>query len=130
MKRFRYLADPLFLCSCALYALNRWALKPRVHNAFLRGHFNDLLLIPCPLPILLLLHRWLRLRDHDRMPNGGEIALNVVVWSILFEIVGPHIMRGTTGDSLDILAYLVGALVAWVWWQRPSFSFVEARGGA
>ena len=118
MKPFRYWADGLFLLACSLYALNRWAVSPHWNSPFLRGHFNDLLLIPCALPVLLRLQRWLELRDHDRMPDSGEIALYVVVWSILFEAIGPHLMRHATGDPWDVLAYTVGGIAAGVWWNR------------
>ncbi len=116
VKRFAYWLDPLFLICCALYALNRWVVKPHVHSAFLRGQFDDSLLIPCALPLVLWLQRKLGLRKHDLPPTFGEIAFHLVVWSILFEVIGPHIMR-VTGDPLDVLAYFVGGVVAgWWWW--------------
>jgi len=104
--------------SCFLYACNRWILKPRVHSPFLHDHFNDLLLIPCALPPLLLLQRWLRLRLHDRMPTPGEIALYLAVWSILFEIIGPYILPRAVGDPWDVVAYVFGGILAGLWWQR------------
>ena len=70
MNSFRYLRDRLFLTACALYALNRWGLKPRVHSAFLHDHFDDLLLIPCALPPLLLNEPRLKLRLHDLPPTA------------------------------------------------------------
>ncbi|MBU6399222.1 MAG: hypothetical protein KGS61_02800 [Verrucomicrobia bacterium] len=118
MTRFRYLRDRLFWVGCGLYAMNRWLIKPHVHSPFLRGHFNDLLLIPCALPPLLQLQRWLRLRLHDQMPTAGEIALNLAVWSFLFEAIGPHLMRGVTGDPWDVLDYVAGGIVAGLWWHR------------
>lgn len=123
MKRFAYWLDPLFLICCALYAVNRWGLKPRVHSAFLRGQFDDLLLIPCALPLVLWLQRKLGLRSHDRPPTFREISFHLVVWSILFEVIGPHIMR-VTGDPLDVLAYFVGGALAglWWWWRFPQRS--------
>jgi hypothetical protein len=130
VNRFRYLADPLFLVASSLYALNRFVLKPRVHSAFLHNHFNDLLLIPCALPPLLLMQRWLKLRAHDGFPELGEIALYLAVWSVLFEVLGPHIMPWTVGDPWDIVAYTVGAIFAAFWWRgcavRLGFS---QRGG-
>jgi hypothetical protein len=116
MKRFGYWHDPLCLICCALYGLNRWGLKPSVHSAFLRGQFDDLLLIPCALPVVLWMQRWLRLRNHDLPPTWGEIGFHIVVWSILFEAIGPHIMR-VTGDPLDVLAYAVGGAAAGCIWQ-------------
>ena len=118
MNTFGYLRDRLFLTSCLLYALNRWVLKPRVHSAFLHDHFNDLLLIPCALPPLLWLQRRLNLRPDDRPPTVGEIALYVVIWSILFEVLGPHIMPWTVGDPWDAVAYVAGGILAGLWWHR------------
>ena len=118
LNPFGYLRDRLFLVGCFLYALNRWGLKPRVHNAFLHGHFNDVPLIPCALPPLLLLQRWLKLRTHDEAPTPGEIGLYLLVWSILFEVIGPHIMPHAVGDPWDVVDYIVGGLVAGLWWQR------------
>ena len=112
--------DPLFLLSSSLYALNRWGLKPRLHNAFLHDHFNDLLLIPCALPPLLLIQRWLRLRQDDQVPKVGEIALYLLVWSILFEVIGPRIMPWTVGDPWDVMAYVVGGVLAGLWWHRDA----------
>jgi hypothetical protein len=118
VKPFRYWRDSLFLLACSLYAINRWGIIPRVHGGFLRCQFNDLLLVPCALPPLLQLQRWVKLRRHDEMPSPGEIALYLVVWSILFEVIGPHIMRRATGDPWDVVAYLAGGIFAGFWWNR------------
>lgn len=118
MKKFRYLGDGLCLVSCSLYALNRWIVKPHTHNAFLRFHFNDLLLIPCALPPLLLMQRWLGLRTMDDIPAWDEIALYTVFWSILFEVIGPHLMRRSTGDPWDVVVYVLGGIGAGLWWNR------------
>jgi len=122
MRRFRYAADPLFLCGCGAYALNRWVLKPNVASTFLHGYFNDLLLIPCALPLALWMQRRLGLRKHDNIPDGGEVLFHLAIWCVLFELIGPHLIRHTTGDPLDMLAYAIGALLSWAWWRR--------RGGA
>jgi len=119
MKRFGYWRDPLFLLCCALYGLNRWGLKPHVSSEFLHGQFNDLLLIPCALPLVLWLQRWLGLRDHDAPPTIGEIGFHLAVWSVLFEVIGPRVLA-VTGDPLDVLAYLIGGALAAVWWHAPS----------
>jgi len=121
VKRFRYVLDPLCVGGCALYALNRWGLKPHSHLALFQFWFNDALLIPCALPPLLLLHRWLGLRVHDHAPTVGEILGHLVFWSLLFEVIGPHWVHRATGDPLDVLAYTLGAVLAGVWWRRGSF---------
>jgi len=116
VRRFRYVFDPLCLICCLLYATNRWLIKPHCHIVFFHSWFNDLLLIPCALPPLLLIQRWLGLRTHDRPPTAGEVAAHVVGWSILFEVIGPHILP-TTGDPWDAVAYAVGGAVAFGWWR-------------
>ncbi len=118
LKSFGYLCDRLFLLACLLYAVNRWGLKPHVHNFFLHGYFNDVLLIPCALPPLLFIQRLLGLRGHDGLPTAGEIGLNLIVWSILFEVIGPHLTRRATGDPWDVVAYIAGGIFAGLWWHR------------
>ena len=50
-KHFRYAFDPLCMGACALYALNRFLIKPYVGPGFFHSHFNDVLLIPAALPL-------------------------------------------------------------------------------
>lgn len=117
MKPFRYALDPLCIACCAFYAVNRWVIKPHVTSVFLHGYFNDMLLIPCALPILLWAQRKLGLRKTDATPDLAEILFHLVIWSVLFEAIGPHIMH-TTGDIWDVVVYTIGAFVAWAWWNR------------
>jgi ubiquinone/menaquinone biosynthesis C-methylase UbiE len=116
--------DPLCLVCCLLYAANRWLIKPHCHIVFFHSWFNDTLLIPCALPPVLLVQRWLGLRTHDKVPTGGEIFWHWVGWSILFEAIGPYILP-TVGDPWDAVAYGVGGAVAFLWWH-----WVEAREDA
>ena len=83
----------------------------------MRFHFNDMLLIPCALPVLLWMQRKLKLRTNDDPPTWSEIALYTTFWSILFEVIGPHLMR-TTGDPWDVVVYYVGGIAAGLWWNR------------
>jgi hypothetical protein len=118
MRPFLYLRDPLFLLGCAAYALNRCLLKPHFPGGFLHSYFNDLWLIPCALPPVLLIQRWLKLRSHDEPPRASEILFQLIVWSILFEAIEPHFWSRFTGDPRDVVAYAVGGLLAGLWWQR------------
>ncbi len=136
MYRFRYLRDSLFLTGCAAYVINRWLVKPHLHAGFLHSQFNDFWLIPCALPPILWLHRRLGLRRNDLAPQISEITLHLVFWSALFEWIGPKFVRHTTGDPLDVIAYVAGAVVAGLWWQRnrwlklnPCFERLTRRGG-
>jgi hypothetical protein len=118
VRQFLYCRDPLFLASCAFYAVNRWLVKPQVHSVFLRSHFNDLLLLPCALPPVLLVHQWLGLRPAHAMPRTSEILFHLALWCVLFEFIGPRILPAATGDLLDVAAYCLGGAVAAWWWHR------------
>jgi hypothetical protein len=119
-QAFLYWRDPLCLAGCACYALNRWALKPVLDWRFLHSHFNDLLLIPCALPIGLWLQRHLNLRRHNGWPSSGEILFHLILWALVCEWLGPYLMHQVTGDPLDVIAYAAGALAAWLWWTRQA----------
>ena len=117
MKRFGYLADPVCLVACALYAFNRWWLAPRIGGVFLHGYFNDLLLIPAALPLVLWLQRKLGYRPHDQPPRWGEIGFHLLVWSVTAEAILPRMLAHATADWRDVIAYSSGALLAGCVWQ-------------
>ncbi len=122
VRSFRYALDPLCLSVCFLYAFNRWLIKPIYAGSLLQGYFNDLLLIPAALPLVLWLQRRIGLRNHDRAPTRTEIFGHLLVWSIVSELAAPGIFPWATSDAFDVLAYSVGALAATVWWNYPSFA--------
>jgi hypothetical protein len=76
MKSFVYLHDRLFGFSLVAYAINRLLIRPHFgwffHShfqwawPFLHSHFDDLLLMPVALPVMLWVQRLLGLRKHDR----------------------------------------------------------------
>ncbi len=118
MKRFRYALDPLCVVSCAGYAANRWLVPFSMKGPFLRNHFNDTLLIPAALPLILWVHQRLKWRPPDARPTWSEILLHWAVWSVAAEVVAPHLFTRATGDPWDVVAYAGGALVSGVIWQR------------
>lgn len=109
--------DPLCIAACVLYAANRAWLRSHVGGAFLQGYFNDLLLIPAALPLVLWCQRRLGVRAGDGRPRWAEIALHLVVWSVAAEWLMPHLTTHATGDWRDVVAYAAGAVVSGVWWQ-------------
>jgi hypothetical protein len=118
MRRFRYMADPLCVICCAAYLCNRFLLKPHLPRGFFHGYFNDVLLIPCAIPVVLWFQRKLGIRRHDQQPRMGEVLFHLLIWSLLFELAGPHLVRHATGDVWDVVAYAVGAMAALLCWKR------------
>ncbi|MFO1497700.1 MAG: hypothetical protein U1G07_04785 [Verrucomicrobiota bacterium] len=70
------------------------------------------------MPLLLLLFRWLSLRHNDAAPSWTEMTWILIVWSVLFEWIGPHLVARATGDWVDVLMYWTGGILAWAIWQR------------
>jgi ubiquinone/menaquinone biosynthesis C-methylase UbiE len=121
VKGFRYALDPICLVACALYALNRWLIGPAYSWPFLRDYFDDLLLVPAALPLILGVQRWWGLRSHDRPPTAAEILAHLVVWSLIAELLGPSFFPWVVGDPADVAAYALGAALAGTWWNRLGF---------
>ncbi|HTI69786.1 MAG TPA: hypothetical protein VMF06_07455 [Candidatus Limnocylindria bacterium] len=120
MKSFRYGRDPLCVGACLLYGLNRFWWRQAMGGPFLSGQFDDLLLIPCALPVVLWLQRKLGLREHDRFPQVSEVILHLAVWSVIAEVIGPRMMSWATGDWKDVVAYSAGSVVSLLWWWHAS----------
>jgi hypothetical protein len=102
----------------ALYLINRFALRPLFseHTEFFQAYVNDLLLAAFWIPPALWAARRLGVRGHDGPPTFGEIAITLLVWSVLFEIVAPRLdfSRSSVGvgDPRDVLCYVAGAAAA------------------
>lgn len=119
MRGFRYGLDPVCLLACLAYGLNRWVVESITRSAFLHGTFNDLLLLPAALPLVLWLQRRLGWRSHDLPPTPGEIAGHWLVWSAVAEGFGPLLLTRAVADWRDVAAYAVGGIAAGIWWNRP-----------
>jgi membrane-associated PAP2 superfamily phosphatase len=119
-KRFGYWRDPVGLVAGTAYAANRW-LVPRAWQApWWRGHFADVLLIPVGLPCWLWLERRIGWRRDDRVPRWREIAFVLITWTIAAELIAPRMFARATADGWDAVAYLGGAIVAGLLWQRAA----------
>jgi len=118
MTRFAYLRDPLFLTACATYAVNRFWLEHILSWSFLHRHFNDLLLIPAALPLVLWIQWRFGWHTHDRAPTWPEVLGQLALWSLICEVVGPLWLKYGTGDPGDVLAYAVGGVTGCLWWKH------------
>jgi hypothetical protein len=116
MDRYRFWRDPIWAGCVAAYVLNRWGLQPWLQGGFMQAHFNDLLLIPAALPLMLEVHGWMGWRESGRPPGMSEVVFHLVIWSLVCEGGGPWIFEQSTADWLDVAAYAAGGVLAWVWW--------------
>jgi protein-S-isoprenylcysteine O-methyltransferase Ste14 len=65
----------------------------------------------------------------DELPTAGEIFSCLVIWTILFEWIGPRFIPGTTADPWDALAYGLGAIFAYWWWRRAKGRWSSVKPG-
>ena len=117
MKHYGYARDPVCVIACACYGANRWVLPAALRGAFMRNYFDDVLLIPAALPLVLWLHARLGLRPAGAKPRWSEILLHVIVWSVAAEVIAPHLLSRATGDPWDAVAYASGAFAAGLIWR-------------
>jgi hypothetical protein len=47
----------------------------------------------------------------------SEVLLHLLIWSLMFEWLGPCYFRRGTADVLDVLAYSAGGIGAWLFWR-------------
>lgn len=116
---FQYCRDKLFCFAIAAYAINRWLLKPALppEEVFFRCYFNDVLLLPCALPLALQLHKLFGVRKHDLPPTLIEVVLHLCIWSVILELVSPHLFARSTADAVDVAAYATGGFASWLFWK-------------
>ncbi|MGE0592268.1 MAG: hypothetical protein AB7G23_11545 [Vicinamibacterales bacterium] len=119
-RPFGYWRDPVCLVSALAYACARWGIPATLLPAWSRGHVTDLLLVPLGLPWWLWLERTLGWRHHDGMPRWSELAFVLVVWTVAAEVLAPPLFPWATRDVWDVVAYVSGAAVAGVSWQRQA----------
>jgi hypothetical protein len=121
LNDFKYLTDPLFLLSSVAYAINKTLLVftkgSNWASAFLASYFNDLLLVPVAIPIILFFSKTLAFRPRSLSPSLPEVAIPVLIWSIAFEVVGPYVFRRGVSDPFDVIAYCFGGFASWLFWQ-------------
>ncbi|RYG56390.1 hypothetical protein EON80_29415 [bacterium] len=117
---FRFLRDPFFQFSVALFLTNILLLKRYLPpNPITHSYLTDLLCLPVWVPFMLWVIRCLKLRD-NAPPRPLEILLPWVFWSVMFEVVlpGSPLLGGfAKGDPLDVAVYGVGGLLGFLIWR-------------
>ena len=119
MKHYSPIRDTLWLASVALFALNRWWIKPNFDGALWHSYLNDLLCLPVWMPFCVWVFAKFKLRD-PMPPRPLEIAVCLLFWSCVFERWLPQTEvfgHFAEGDPFDVLAYAVGGFVGWLWWR-------------
>lgn len=103
----------------SVYTINRFLIKPIAPHYWhwIHNWFQDFLLVPSLLPLILWGLRKLDLRTHDRVPTWPEILLHTSWWSFFFEFFGPRVLHKGTADIGDVIAYFTGGILSGLIWH-------------
>lgn len=133
-RRFGYLTDRLGCLALGAYTVNRFWLVPRgaaalrIHapwlGELLHSHFDDFLMMPAALPVVLWLQHRLGLRPHDAPPTWTEMWAHLGIWTLMAKVVGPFWLHHGVPDPWDVPYFVAGGVLACLWWQRP----VKSKG--
>lgn len=102
-----------FIFSLLMYCINQAFLKPNTYGAigyFCRCYFNDLV---CPLFFLAATNMMLGLVG-NRIQGFRRILVFGLFMSLFWEYIGPLINKNSVSDPIDILFYLIGTGIYWV----------------
>lgn len=114
----RILLNPTFLVCLILASINQILEKgfgifiPIVHS-----YLDDLLCFPFVLTLGLAMYRYFK---PDYRLTGWHIWLTVIIYSVYFEWYLPKTSAVYTSDILDVLMYVLGALIFQLFINRSS----------
>lgn len=114
----RTLLHPLFLVCFFLFCLNQALEQAQVYIWPLHTHLDDLLCLPLTLRIVLAVQR-AYFGDASMVLPVRHIFFAVAAFSICFELLFPLYKTIYTADMLDVLAYILGALVFYIYLNKP-----------
>ena len=99
-------------------SLNRFIIRPtykyRVHTRPVRRH------APCSVRAATRLASidGSACASTNSQPTLCELTTLLIFWSIFFEVIGPFVLHKGVSDKWDVVAYTVGGIAAWLWWNR------------
>ena len=97
------------------YMLNRCVLKALFPaNVFLQGYLNDMLLMPCAVPVILFIRGALREREPDAGLCLAEVLAYWALFACAFEYIAPKLIPWAVADPIDAVAYLAGGMALYL----------------
>lgn len=101
----------LFMGSLSLYLANRYLLAGLDLAPYKIPYLNDLLCLPIVLSLALWIQQKLFPMTCRPVLNAAQVIFAVLYFALFFEVVLPAFSRRYTRDYLDILAYAVGGII-------------------
>ena len=114
----RSLRHPLFITCVLLFCLNRVLEQAQVYVWPLYAYLDDLLSMPLTLGLILAVQRAYFNKQEMTIPVAHVVAA-ITAFAVCFELLLPLYKPLYTADVLDVLAYIVGAVVFHIFMNRP-----------
>ena len=106
----------IILVVAVLYVINQ-NVKDEVPGVFMSWYFNDMI---CGAGFMAYCNIFIELW---KRPLKKLIGIEAVLLcaGLFWELVAPRIIHGSTGDFMDVCAYLIGGFIYWciINFQKP-----------
>jgi hypothetical protein len=103
--------NPFFIVSCILFWANQYLEKVEgIFIPYIHEYLDDLLAMPVVLGLTLQIFRWFHSQGNAFVFTIPQIAIAVIYFSLIFEVILPMRSDVYTRDWWDILFYTIGAV--------------------
>ena len=118
MRKILYSFIFLGIIGISVYVMQKCGIRLPV---FVNNHLNDLLIVPINLFAVQLL--WGILTGTTVFLRFSIVASSVLFYSIFFEFILPQFNSRYTADWWDVLCYLSGGLLFWLY----QYTFIKLQ---
>ena len=103
--------NPYFLASCVIFWVNQYLEKVEgIFIPYIHAYLDDLLAMPVVLGLTLQIFRWFHPQKNRFLFTKVQIAIAVLYFSLIFEVILPMRSPLYTRDWWDVLFYAIGAV--------------------
>lgn len=103
---------PIFIFASIAFWINLYLEKSLgIFLPFYHSYGDDLIAMPVVFGICLQIMRWIHPRKTELTFSIKQLAIGVIYFSIVFELILPNVSPVYTADLFDVLCYLIGTLV-------------------
>lgn len=112
---------PIFIFASLAFWINLYLEKSLgIFLPFYHSYGDDLIAMPVVFGICLQMIRWIHPMKSELVFTKKQLAIGVIYFSIVFELILPHVSEVYTADLLDVFCYLFGTLVFQKFMNKPA----------
>ena len=97
--------------------------------SWVSAYWNDFWMMPCALPLVLWVYRFVGLRSFEGPATAGEILSHGLLWAFMAEGLAPELFPHSVRDPWDVLAYFLGGLLLFFHGLKERHSAHHALAG-